>query len=262
MKSRIPASLTAFVALTYLGLLAPLVVVIAVSFDPTPRFDFPPTGLSLRWYVKFAESPAFIRAFFQVSLLVGLLAAAAAVVLGSLAAIGIARFRFPGRTALETFFLAPLFVPQILLAVALYLGYLRLNVSVSMWTLLLSHIVICTPYVIRTVLAGLAGIDGRLEEAAVSLGATRAQAFVRVVVPLLKSSFLSGGIFAFIISFSDINLSLFLSGPSATTLPLHIFSLIQYDSDPTIAAASTLQIVVVGALIWVIQRFFRLRLMV
>lgn len=262
MKSRIPLPLTAFVILVYIGLLAPLVVVIAVSFDPTSRFDFPPTGLSLRWYVKFAESGPFVRAFFQVSLLVGLLAAAASVVLGSLAAIGISRFRFPGRNALETFFLAPLFVPQILLAVALYLGYLRLGLQVSIWTLLLSHTVICTPYVIRTVVAGLAGIDRRLEEAAISLGASRAQAFMKVTVPLLKSCFLSGGIFAFIISFSDINLSLFLAGPSAATLPLHIFSLIQYDSDPTIAAASTLQIVVIGLLILVIQRFFRLRLMV
>lgn len=262
MNRRVPLALTAFAVVTYVTLLAPLVVVIAVSFDPTSRFDFPPSGLSLRWYVKFMESSAFVRAFFQVSLIVGVMAAAAAIVLGGLAAIGIARFRFPGRTALETFFLSPLFVPQILLAVALYLAYLRLDVRVSIWTLLLSHVVICTPYVIRTVLAGLAGIDSRLEEAAVSLGASRVQAFVKVVVPLLKSSLLSGGIFAFIISFSDINLSLFLAGPSATTLPLHIFSLIQYDSDPTIAAASTLQIVVIGALIWVIQKFFRLRLMV
>lgn len=262
MSRRVPAALTAFAVLTYIALLAPLVVVIAVSFDPTARFDFPPGGLSLRWYIKFAESTAFVRAFFQVSLLVGVLAAVVAIVLGGLAAIGIARFRFPGRTALETFFLSPLFVPQILLAVALYLTYLRLDVRVSVWTLLLSHIVICTPYVIRTVLAGLAGIDVRLEEAAISLGASRVQAFVKVVVPLLKSSLLSGGIFAFIISFSDINLSLFLAGPSATTLPLHIFSLIQYDSDPTIAAASTLQIVVIGALIWITHKFFRLRLMV
>ena len=124
------------------------------------------------------------------------------------------------------------------------------------------HLVICTPYVIRSVTAGLVGMDPRLEEAAMSLGATRLQAFFKVTLPLLRSSLLSGAIFAFIISFSDINLALFLSGPESTSLPVHLFSQIQWQGDPTIAAASALQIVIIGALILVVQRIFRLRLMV
>jgi putative spermidine/putrescine transport system permease protein len=105
-------------------------------------------------------------------------------------------------------------------------------------------------------------MDPRLEEAAMSLGASRMQAFFRVTLPLLRSSLLSGAIFAFIISFSDINLALFLSGPRSTSLPVHLFSQIQWQGDPTIAAASTLQIVIIGLLILVVQRVFRLRLMV
>jgi ABC-type spermidine/putrescine transport system permease subunit II len=112
------------------------------------------------------------------------------------------------------------------------------------------------------VTAGLVGMDSRLEEAAMSLGATRVQAFFRVTLPLLRSSLLSGAIFAFIISFSDINLALFLSGPQSTSLPVHIFSQIQWQGDPTIAAASTLQILIIGLLILVVQRLFRLRLLV
>jgi putative spermidine/putrescine transport system permease protein len=105
-------------------------------------------------------------------------------------------------------------------------------------------------------------MDPRLEEAAMSLGATRAQAFFKVTLPLLRSSLLSGAIFAFIISFSDINLALFLSGPQSTSLPVHIFSQIQWQGDPTSAAASTMQIVVIGLMILVVQRIFRLRLLV
>jgi putative spermidine/putrescine transport system permease protein len=153
-------------------------------------------------------------------------------------------------------------VPQILLAAALYLFYARLALTASIWTLLAGHLVICTPYVIRSVTAGLVGMDPRLEEAAMSLGATRPQAFFKVTLPLLRSSLLSGAIFAFIISFSDINLALFLSGPQSTSLPVHLFSQLQWQADPTIAAASALQIAIIGSLILVVQRIFRLRLMV
>src|SRR5260370_31944347 len=103
----------------------------------------------------------------------------------------------------------------------------------------------CTPFVTRGVAAGLVGMAPRLEEAAMSLGATRVQAFFKVTLPLLRSSLLSGAIFAFIISFSDINLALFLSGPQSTSLPVHIFSQIQWQGDPTIAAASALALSII-----------------
>jgi putative spermidine/putrescine transport system permease protein len=260
MSTRAPRSLMPFVVVTYLGLLAPLVVVIAVSFGPSAAFEFPPRGVTLHWFEAFFESQAFVTAFFRVSLVVGLLAAALATLLGTSAALGLVRFRFFGREVLEVFFLAPLLVPEILLGAALYLFYARLAIQASIWTLLWGHLVICTPYVIRTVTAGLVGLDPRLEEAAMSLGATRVQAFFKVTLPLLRSSLLSGAIFAFIISFSDINLALFLSGPESATLPVHIFSQIQWQGDPTIAAASSLQIVIIGMLILVVQRIFRLRL--
>jgi putative spermidine/putrescine transport system permease protein len=108
----------------------------------------------------------------------------------------------------------------------------------------------------------IALLDPRLEEAAMSLGATRVRAFFMVTLPLLRSSLVSGAIFAFIISFSDINLALFLTGPQSTSLPVHIFSEIQWQGDPTIAAASSMQIVIIGLLILVVQRIFRLRLVV
>jgi putative spermidine/putrescine transport system permease protein len=259
---RRPVVLPMAVVLVYAGLLAPLVVVIGVSLNAGGGFDFPPRGLSLRWYANFFASTPFVTAFFRVSLVVGVLTAIGASILGALAAIAVVRFRFPGREALEAFFLTPLLVPHILLGAALYLYFVRLGMKPSLLTITLSHLVISTPYVIRSVTAGLVGIDPRLEEAAMSLGASRPQAFFKVTLPLLRSSLMSGAIFAFIISFSDINLSLFLSGPGTTTLPMHIFSEIQWGGDPTIAAASALQIVIVGLLILLVQRVFRLRLMI
>ena len=172
MSARTPRLLLPFVIGTYTGLLAPLVVV-AVSFGPSAAFEFPPRGLTLHWFEAFFGSQAFVTAFFRVSLLVGLLSAVLATVLGTSAALGLVRFRFFGREAVETFFLAPLLVPEILLGAALYLFYARLAVQASVWTLLWGHLVICTPYVIRSVTAGLVGLDPRLEEAAMSLGATR-----------------------------------------------------------------------------------------
>lgn len=257
-----PAFLMPLVLAVYVLLIAPLVVVIAVSFNAGPGFDFPPKGLSLRWYGSFFDSRPFVRSFFQVSLPIALACSLFATTLGALAAIGLVRFRFPGRATLETLFLTPLLVPHILLGAALYLYYARLGMGASMLTLFLGHLVIATPYVIRSVTAGLVGMDPRLEEAAISLGANRVQAFLKVTMPLLRSSLLSGAIFAFIISFSDINLALFLSGPDTTSLPVHIFSQLQWESDPTIAAASALQIVIIGSLILLVQKIFRLRLMI
>jgi putative spermidine/putrescine transport system permease protein len=262
MRGRASWLLVPFVVAVYVGVLAPLIVVIAVSLGPSPNFEFPPSGLTLRWFEAFFASEPFVSSLFRVSLVVGLLAAAIATLIGTAAAVAIVRFRFLGREALETFFLTPLLVPQILLGAALYLFYARLAVTASIWTLLGGHLVICTPYVIRSVTAGLVGMDPKLEEAAMSLGATRPQAFFKVTLPLLRSSLLSGAIFAFIISFSDINLALFLSGPQSTSLPVHLFSQLQWQGDPTIAAASALQIGIIGTLILVVQRVFRLRLMV
>jgi putative spermidine/putrescine transport system permease protein len=124
---------------------------------------------------------------------------------------------------------------------------------------LLGHIVVCAPFVIRNVMAGLVGLDPRLEEAAMSLGASRVQAFIKVALPLIQSSIISGFIFAFIISFSDINLALFIAGPNSTTLPVYIFNLLLFEGDPSVAAASTLQILIVGLLIWLVQFLFRPR---
>jgi putative spermidine/putrescine transport system permease protein len=256
------ATLLAAVIAIYLFLLAPLIIVVAVSFDPTDAFRFPPDGVSLRWYAAFFASETFVRAFFRVSLVVAAVVSVLATVVGGLAAVGLVRFLGRGRALVETFVLAPIVVPEILLGAALFLYYSRLRMTTSIAGLVLGHLLLAIPYVVRTVAAGLAGVDRSLEEAAMSLGASRRQAFWKVTVPMIRSSLLSGAIFAFIVSFSDINIALFVSGPDTVTLPVHVFSQIIWQADPTIAAASTLQILLIAVLLGVAQRAFRLRVTV
>lgn len=257
MSSRVPLNI--FVIAVYVFLLAPLVIIVAVSFGPSPNYAFPPSGITLKWYEAFFANRQFVHSFFQVSFLLGIFAAIGSTLLGGLAAVGLVRFRFPGREALEAFFLAPLFIPEILFAAALYLAYARAGIHPSLPALLAGHLVICTPYVIRTIAAGLAGLDPRLEEAAMSLGASRVQAFRKVALPLIQSSLLSAWVLAFIISFSDIYLALFISVSNSTTLPVYIFNVLTFGSDPSVAAASTLSILLIGSLIAILQSVLRAR---
>lgn len=260
MSVRRPRWLLPLVIAIYAFILAPIVVVVGVSFTASQGFDFPPRGLSLQWYRSFFNDAAMVASFFHVSLLVALLTSLAATALGMLAAIGIVRVQFRGSEWLESLFLSPIFVPHVLLGAALFLYFSRLNIKASIFSLVLGHLVICVPYVIRIVMSGLVTINPRLEEAAMSLGAGPVKAFVKVVLPLLFSSVMSGAIFAFIVSFGDINLSLFLSGPGLSTIPVNILLQIQWGGDPTIAAASSLQILIVGGLLLIVQRMFGLRI--
>lgn len=248
------------VVFIYFLLLLPLAMVVAVSFNPASTYSVSLSGISLRWYESFLASQVFTKSLFLVSLPVALVSSLLATTIGALAAIATVRFRFVGRHALETVFMLPLLIPSILLGAALYLFFARINFSGTIGALIVGHMLIGIPYVIRVVGAGLIGINPALEEAAVNLGCNRVTAFLKVALPLLRSSLLSGAIFSFIVSFSDINVALFIAGTNSVTLPLHIFSEIQWQGDPTIAAASTIQILLVTFMILMVQRFFRIRL--
>jgi putative spermidine/putrescine transport system permease protein len=252
--------LKASVYLILAALVFPLLVVIGVSFNPTSQFIVSITAVSLRWYLEFFTRPEYVHALFFVSLPLALVSAVLATLIGTLSAVALVRCTVVGRDYLETAFLVPILVPSILLGAALYLFFARLSIAGTFGTLVIGHMLIGIPFVIRVVIAGLSGINPAIEEAAISLGCDRVRAFCKVVLPLLSSSLISGAIFAFILSFSDINIAIFVSGPHTNTLPLNIFSDIQWQGDPTIAAASTLQIVVVTTLILLAQRLFRARL--
>ena len=252
--------LKGFVYTIFAVIVLPLLVVLGVAFNPTERFVLSPLNPSLRWFKEFFSREEYVHALFGVTLPVACLSAAAATIIGTLAAIALVRFSFRGRALLETIFMMPILLPGILLGVALYLFFARLNLAGTLILLVIGHTLIGVPFVIRVVGAGLAGINPAIEESAVNLGCSRVGAFWRVGLPLIRSSLVSGAILAFILSFSDVNISLFLTGPHTNTLPLQIFSDIQWQGDPTIAAASTIQIVVVTSLIILANRLARKRL--
>lgn len=241
-------------ALIYAFLIAPLVVIVVVSFGASAVFEFPPNALTLRWYREFIANDAMVSAFFRVSLPVASITAIGALGIGVPASVAVARMRFAGRDAVLSFLTLPLLVPQVLLGVALLLLAIMTGVRPSLVTLVIAHIVITLPYVVNTVAAGLHGVDPSFEEAAMNLGATRLGAFMRVTLPLIRGGVLAGGIFAFVMSFGDINLALFLNGPGAVTIPVYIFSSILFQAEPTIAAAAATQIALVAVLLVAIAR--------
>jgi putative spermidine/putrescine transport system permease protein len=244
----------------YCFILAPIVIIVVVSFDATPNFLFPPPGLSVRWFISFFTNETFMTSFFRVSLPVAIVVAFIATPVGILGAFGLVRYTFKGRSFMETYFILPMLVPQVLLGIALLLFFIKLDIKATFFSLIIGHVVLAIPYVVRTVSAALHGVNPMLEEAATMLGASKVQTFFKVTLPLIRSGIISGALFSFIISFGDINLALFITGPKTVTVPVHIFSEIQWQGDPTIAAISTVQVVMIGVILLLVNKIFRIRM--
>lgn len=240
-------------ALAFLLILLPIVIVVVAAFSPSDYFEFPPPGLSVRWFVEFFRLENMRNAF-ALSVELALLSATLASVLGTMGALFLARRRGAVAAALQSLFLAPLVFPTIILGVALLLMYKTIAMPVFPG-LLLAHCVIGVPYAFRTVLASAQALDPALQEAGQSLGAGPFRTFALVTLPLIWQGVLSGWLFAFIVSFGELNTALFLTGPGLTTLPIEIFSYLQFQgSQLVIAAASTLQIALILAMVIVIER--------
>jgi putative spermidine/putrescine transport system permease protein len=240
-------------AVAFLLILAPILIVVVAAFSPTDYFQFPPPGLSLRWFVEFFRLDNMRNAF-TLSLELALLSATIATVLGTMGALFLARRRGVIAGLLQSLFLAPLVFPTIILGLALLLLYKSLGMPVFSG-LLLAHCVIGMPYAFRTALASAQALDPALEEAGQSLGAGPVNTLFLVTLPLIWQGVLSGWLFAFIVSFGELNTALFLSGPGLTTLPIEIFSYLQFQgSQLVIAAASTLQIALIVLLVAGIER--------
>lgn len=240
-------------ALIYLYLLAPILIVVPVSFSAAAFVVFPPRGLSLRWYVNFLTSRELTEALW-LSVRLGAAVTLAATVAGTLAALALTRYRWPGREAIRTFLMAPIVLPGIVLGIALLIFLNRTPLAQSFGGLFAAHLAVALPYVVRTVAATLEGFDRIVEEAAASLGAPPLAAFRTVTLPLIKPGVIAGATFAFITSFDELVVSLFLTGPRLSTLPVQIYNYIEFASDPTIAAISVLLIVFTTAVVLLVER--------
>jgi putative spermidine/putrescine transport system permease protein len=247
--------LGAVVIALYVFLLAPIVIIVLAAFNAGEYLTFPPQGFSLRWFIKFAESGPFIRAFLF-SLQLAAYATVISVVLGTAAALFVVRYA-PQRVkdALRLLMISPLQLPAILTGIALLVFYYAIGLGTrGMSGLLIGHVLVCMPYVFMNVTSVLIGFDRSLEEAASSLGAGSWSVFRRITLPLIKGGVISGAVFSFITSFDQFPISLMLTGVGTTTLPIQLFDYLRFSFDPTAAAVSTISIVMTVVLVWLTER--------
>ncbi len=227
--------------LVILFLVAPIVAIVPLSFNAEPFFTYPMPGLSLRWYQEFFGSEVWQLAL-KNSIIVAVLATILSTVLGTLAAIGLTRPDCPARATLTAILISPMIVPVIVSAVGIYYAFAAVGLLNSLTGLVLAHTAIGAPFVVITVTATLASFDHNLMRAAASLGATPVEAVMRVMLPIIAPGVVSGALFAFVTSFDEVVIALFISGSEQRTLPRQMWSGVRETLSPTIAAVATLLI--------------------
>ena len=214
---------------TIVFLMTPLLVTVAVSFGSSGVFTLPPPDWSLRWYERLANT----------SLQVAAVATVIALILGTLCAIALVRGRFPGRDAIATFLVSPLMLPGLVIGIAVLQGFKAAGLREAYVSLMIAHVIITLPYVVRTVLGSLTLFDFSLIDAARTLGCSYPTALMRVLVPALGPAFLTSGMFAFLASMDNYPISIFFTDAWTKTLPIQMLQYVEETPDPTIAAIST-----------------------
>lgn len=240
--------LGAVTALVSVWLVAPVLIIIPLSFTGTRSFQFPPQGWSFQWYQSFFSDPEWYESLFF-SLRVAVIVMVAATVLGTSAAFALARGTGAFRNAFQGLIMLPMIVPIIVSAVATMMVFLQWNLNGNILGFVAAHTALALPFVVIAVGASLSGFDRKLETAAASLGATPWSTFRRVTLPSILPGVLSGAVFAFVTSLDEAVVSLFLATPGTRTLPVQMFSSVTVQIDPTIAAASSVVVVVTTALV-------------
>lgn len=245
------------VFILYFFLLGPFVIIFIASFGAESSMAFPPSGFSLEWFVRVFEQGQFIDSFWT-SLWLGLISTGVSLAFGIPVAYALVRFRFQGENLIETIFSAPILVPGLVIGFAM-LNFFVLFGRIDVFQgLLIGHTAILFPYSVRVTSVSLRNLDPNIEEAAVSLGANRLRAFFLVVLPNMRAGIAAAFILGFITSFNNVPVSLFLSGPGVTTLPISMLSYMEYYFDPTIAALSTILVVFSIVLVQAAERLLGL----
>jgi putative spermidine/putrescine transport system permease protein len=238
-------------------LVAPIFIVVVQAFNSGLFLQFPIQGVSTRWFVKFFTTRAFMEAL-ATSLKLAAWTVALATILGTMAALVLARVRFRASDLLNSLLLSPLMLPGILTGLALFQFYIVIGWGRTFTGLVLAHTVITMPYVMRTVTALLNTFDRSIEEAARNLGANEWRTFAEVTLPMIKPGVIAGAVFAFIVSFDQFPVSLFLVQPGTMTLPIEIFNYLKYDFDPAVAAAASISVALTVAVVLIVDRLIGL----
>lgn len=236
---------------------APLLFVVLVSFTPNNYISLPTTGLSLRWYRQLGDNTDLLTAGWN-SLYLAVLAAIWALLLGTTAAVASARWKFALLQPLRLFVLSPLLIPSVMAGLAILVFANQFGIQSQFFRNFMAHGALTVPYVFRTVAASLSGFDVNQELAARNLGASPLKAFLLVTLPQLGAGFGAGALFAFIISFDNVGLSIFLTGADFQTLPVALFLYASFTNDPMVASASVMMLLVSVLSIFAVERFFGL----
>jgi putative spermidine/putrescine transport system permease protein len=250
------------VALTFhtlfvLFMIAPIAIVVWVAFTPEGFLSIPTHDFSLRWFRAIGRYPEFIEAFW-ISIVLAALSSVIAVGLSVPAALAVARYAFAGRELLLAFFLSPLMIPHVVLGIAFLRFFTEVGLGGTFTGLVLSHTIIVFPFALRLVMASATGLDRALEHAAISLGASALGTFRRVTLPLILPGLASGWMLAFIQSFDEVTMTIFVAAPGTTTLPVRMFLYIQDSIDPLVTSVSACVIAVTVAVMVVMDRAYGL----
>ncbi|PQO22139.1 ABC transporter permease [Rhodobacteraceae bacterium WD3A24] len=260
MERHIPLPMLILAVLGFAFMLMPILVVVMAGLTAGEFLTFPPQGLSLRWVAAFLQSDKYLSSFFF-SFRLAVMTMIVATILGTAAALFLSRTGMIGRGAMRAFFLSPVVLPGVVIGFALFAFFIATDMGISrtIWGLWIGHILYSTPYVIGTVGAALASYDTSLEEAARSLGASPWRAFRKVTLPNISQGIQAGSIFAFIVSFGQFEVSLFLSSPNSEPLPIAMYNSLRYQFEPSAAAAGIFAITLVTASVLLTNRLVNIR---
>jgi putative spermidine/putrescine transport system permease protein len=239
-------------------MLAPLVLIVWMSFTPAAFFKLPVGDFSLRWYREAFNYPGFLNSFF-LSLRLALVSGAIATALSFFAAYGLVRYRFRGKAALEALFMSPILVPGVVFGIAMLQFVNAIGLYNTFWALVLAHVSLIVPYALRTIHAQLRSVPEDVEWAAQTLGAGKLKTLWRVTLPLCRRGVFAGFLLAFIISFAEVTVVIFMTGPAYQTLPIRIYNYLTDQIDPTVAAISAMLIGLSLLLVFILDRLGGLR---
>jgi putative spermidine/putrescine transport system permease protein len=237
---------------TFLYLLGPIIVIVASALGQTGYLAFPPHGLTLKWFSAALADTRYVDAF-GTSVVIAIAATVLSVCIGLPAAFALARFRFPGRRIIEAALLMPLVLPALVLSIALTILFSQIGFTAGSLRLIVAHVVICVPYVVRVALPVLQRLDPALEEASQNLGASPLATFFLVSLPVIRPGAIAAATLAFIVSFDEIDLAIFLAAPRSPTLPVVIYSSIQLGIDPTVGAVSAMLVLLAAGAMAIYQ---------
>jgi putative spermidine/putrescine transport system permease protein len=242
--------LPVYIGFACLVLIAPIVIVCVLAFSGQGYLRFPPESFSLRWFAAFFGDARWRQALWS-STLIALIACAISTVVGFFAAYALVRSEMRAKKLVLSFMLLPIIVPSVITAIAMYFLSARLGLVGNVVWIGLCHAVVALPVVLLILVSALQGVDINLERAALSLGASRTRVFLKVVIPIALPGILSAALFAFLASFDELVISLFLAGVRAQTLPVRIWNSLHLEIEPVIAAVSAFLIAVTGAVLLV-----------